>query len=225
MADLLIRGDRRWRICLLRIGPGGLARTQLSARVKGPRREAIVIRLPARNQQFWEIEKQRARIGALQLAGRARQRPCDQGERQIAAVVARHEERSAWSASAGVAVLATGLTQAAWVLSNVRRATGAPAATLYLEWEPFEQAPGTLLVWEAFVTRKAKGTSHIEDARFGAEAFVRALPDPRQASTITTERPLSLAGAAAIWSGWLTDLRPLHTPTLVISAGSAAPEN
>jgi len=75
-----------------------------------------------------------------------------------------------------------------------------------------------LLIWEAFVSATAKGHSHIDDATIAVEAFARALPDPRTVSTITAERPLSLAGAAAMWSGWLDDPHVLHTKTLVVRA-------
>jgi hypothetical protein len=106
--------------------------------------------------------------------------------------------------------LATGLVQAPWVLAEVRQRC--PDAVLHLEWEAFVRADAGLLVWEAFVTGDSKGASHIEDARLGAQAFARALPDPRTVSKITAERPLSLAGAAALWSGWLDDVSALRTP-------------
>jgi hypothetical protein len=126
------------------------------------------------------------------------------------------EGNRAWSAGAGTGALATGLVQAAWVLAAIRR--HCTDAMLHLEWESFVHAEGGLLVWEAFVSGGAKGRSHVDDATIAVEAFERVLPDPTIASTITAERPLSLAGAAAIWSGWLHDSRALHTPTLVVRA-------
>jgi hypothetical protein len=126
------------------------------------------------------------------------------------------EGNRAWSAGAGTGALATGLVQTAWVLAAIRRRVTDTA--LHLEWEPFVRAESGLLVWEAFVSAAAKGVSHVDDATIAVETFVRALPDPRAASTITAERPFSLAGAAAIWSGWLDDPHALHTQTLVIRA-------
>jgi hypothetical protein len=102
----------------------------------------------------------------------------------------------------------------AWVLAATRRSC--PQAALYLEWEPFAQVGEGLLIWEAFVSAAAKGHSDIDDARIAVKAFERALPNP--ATEVTTDRPLSLAGAAALWSGWVADLGALHTPTLVIRA-------
>ncbi len=126
------------------------------------------------------------------------------------------EGNRAWSAAAGAGALATGLVQVAWVLAAVR--SRCADERLHLEWEPFARAGSGLLVWEAFVSASAKGHSHLDDATIAVEAFMRALPDPRTASTITAERALSLAGVAAMWSGWLDDSRALHTPTLVIRA-------
>ncbi len=126
------------------------------------------------------------------------------------------EGNRAWSAGAGTGALATGLVQAAWVLAAIRhRCTD---AALHLEWEPFVRANSGLLIWEAFVSATAKGPSHVDDATIAVEAFVRALPDPSTVSTITAERPLSLAGAAAMWSGWLDHSCALHTQPLVIRA-------
>jgi len=124
------------------------------------------------------------------------------------------EGNRAWSAGAGAGALATGLVQAAWVLAAIR--DSCPQSDLYLEWKPFARAGDGLLVWEAFVSAAAKGSSHVDDAKIAVKAFGRALPDP--VSAITADRPLSLAGAAAMWSGWLSDPRALRAQTLVIRA-------
>jgi hypothetical protein len=116
------------------------------------------------------------------------------------------EGNRAWSAGAGSGALTTGLVQMAWVLAAVR--AHCPEERLHLEWQPFAANGQGLLVWEAFVSASAKGTSHVDDATIGVAAFSRALPDPRIASTMTAERPLSLVGAAAVWSGWLERSRP-----------------
>jgi hypothetical protein len=76
-----------------------------------------------------------------------------------------------------------------------------------------------VLVWEAFVTATAKGASHVDDAEIAVAAFTAALPDPRRVSTVTAERPLSLIGAAAVWSGWSSDDALLHVSPLVVRAG------
>jgi len=104
----------------------------------------------------------------------------------------------------------------AWVLAAIR--ARCPDERLHLDWQSFATAGQGLLVWEAFVSASAKGTSHVDDATIAVAAFSRALPDPRIASTITAERPLSLVGAVAVWSGWLDATDALHYAPLVIRA-------
>lgn len=81
-----------------------------------------------------------------------------------------------------------------------------PLADVYLEWEPFAEARDGLMLWEAFVTRGAKGATDEEDATIGLDAFCAQLPTPGDADANETQRPLSLAAAAPMWAGW--DLPP-----------------
>jgi hypothetical protein len=120
------------------------------------------------------------------------------------------------SAGAGAGAMATGLVQAAWVLAAIR--TRCPNDRLYLEWQAFAKDCQGLLVWEAFVTGESKGASHVDDATIAVNAFSAALPDPTTASTVAAERPLSLAAAVALWSGWLEGADLLHCAALVIRA-------
>jgi hypothetical protein len=110
----------------------------------------------------------------------------------------------AWSSSIGGSVMATGIAQVAWVLRRVHDC--APEADLYLRWEPFASVQEGLFLWEAFVTRGAKGATDEEDATIGLHAFCAQLPAPGDANADETERPLSLVAAAAMWAGW--DLPP-----------------
>jgi hypothetical protein len=121
-----------------------------------------------------------------------------------------------WSAGAGAGTLATGLVQAAWLLAAVR--TRCPDETLHLEWPSFAAKSRGLLLWEAFVSATAKGKTHVEDATIAVAAFSNVLADSATASTISAERPLSLAGAVALWSRWLDDPLALHHSPLVIRA-------
>jgi hypothetical protein len=122
-----------------------------------------------------------------------------------------------WSAGAGTGALATGLVQAAWVLAELREQR--PADTVYLDWAAFEAARTGVFLWEAFVTEKAKATTHVDDATIAVACFTAALPDPRSASHVTAERPLSLVGGAALWAGWSDDVELLRAPCLVMKAG------
>ena len=121
-----------------------------------------------------------------------------------------------WSAGAGSGVLATGLVQAAWILAAIK--ASCPGEQLHIEWPGFAAQQSGLLIWEAFVSAGAKGTTHVDDATIAVTAFTDALPEPMAASTITAERPLSLAGAVALWSGWLNHSGALHETPLVIRA-------
>jgi hypothetical protein len=116
-----------------------------------------------------------------------RARPCDAGA-------------PSWNSPVGSNVLTTGLPQVAWVLVRLREAASdLPAFT---RWEPFDDARRGLLLWEAFVTKDAKGGSHEEDAAIGIKAFCDQLPTPGDADGDETPRPLSLVAAAALWAGW-----------------------
>lgn len=130
------------------------------------------------------------------------------------------EGNRSWSAGAGAGALATGLVQVAWILSELRERM--PEAMPYLDWEQFMAAGEGLFLWEAFVTDRAKATTHVDDATVAVAAFRRALPDPAEANAVTADRPLSLLGAALLWSGWSEELDLLHAPCLVIKASPPA---
>jgi hypothetical protein len=123
-------------------------------------------------------------------------------------------ESRSWTASGGACALATGLAQAAWILGELRVDSIAPP--VYLDWAHFAKGGGGLFLWEAFVTGAAKRRTHGEDALAAVEAFRDALPEPMGANAVNAEHPLSVIGAALLWSGWSKDAALLHTPCLVI---------
>lgn len=122
----------------------------------------------------------------------------------------------AWSSSVGASVLATGIPQVAWALQRLRAA--APTTELHLSWPAFAAARSGLLVWEAFVTRSAKGATHEEDAAIGVDAFCSQLPSPGDLKADATPRPLSILAAAAMWAGWDLDADQLRRSVLVVRA-------
>jgi hypothetical protein len=124
-----------------------------------------------------------------------------------------------WSAHAGAASLATGLVQVAWLLADIRQRT-AGRHRAYLNWADFGVESRGLFVWEAFVSAKAKGQSHVDDARAAIDAFVDALPDPR--SCIMSRDTYSLVGAALLRTEWTRDVAILSQPAVVIRATSRA---
>jgi hypothetical protein len=138
---------------------------------------------------------------ATQQLGKAR--PCD-------------TNAPAWSSSVGASVLATGMPQIAWVLRYVRE--HAPEAAVHLDWESFAEAQQGLLLWEAFVTRDAKGATDEEDATIGLNAFCGQLPTPGDANANETEHPLSLVAAAAMWAGWDVPADGLRSACVLVRA-------
>lgn len=128
-----------------------------------------------------------------------------------------------WSAGAGAGSLATGIAQVAWVLSRARSLLTVPPRG-HLLWDEFcASPPGSLLIWEAFVSSSDKGANHAEDARLALETFISVLPAPATASAIPATCPVhSLAGAALLRAGWSSDLSLLAQSCIVIRAGANA---
>ena len=106
-----------------------------------------------------------------------------------------------WIGGPGATVLATGLVQVPWILTDIKgKITGAVAPTL--DWSIFDSHKANFFLWEAFVSGDAKGTNHIDDARIGVEAFIRTLPNPLQCNVISEPAVFSLLGAALVRTGW-----------------------
>jgi hypothetical protein len=116
--------------------------------------------------------------------------------------------------------MATGIVEVAWILGELRRHLA--DTTAYLGWPAFTAAGTGLFLWEAFVTDRAKAATHVDDATVAVTAFRDSLPDVTIANAVTAERPLSLLGAALLWSGWSDDVELLHAPCLVIKAAPRA---
>jgi hypothetical protein len=120
----------------------------------------------------------------------------------------------------GTAALVTGLVQTAWILRAIR--ARCPGAAPFLDWDDFTRAGRGLLLWEAFVTGKAKATTHIDDALIAATTFRDSLPNPAAANAVEAQSPMLLIGAALPWSGWSQVPMLLHRPCLVIKSGAPA---
>jgi hypothetical protein len=129
-------------------------------------------------------------------------RPCDAGA-------------PAWCSPPGAAVLATGLPQVAWLLSRLHEL--APEANLHLTWPAFNKAQQGLLIWEAFVSGKAKGETDEADAVIGINTFVAQMPTGNL-NAAETQRPFSLAAAAALWAGWAVPPQALRRPCILARA-------
>lgn len=121
-----------------------------------------------------------------------------------------------WSAGAGAGSLATGLTETQWILDHVRSELRRDVP-VFLRWEPFQAADVGLFVWEAFVTKAAKATTHHGDAELAVRSFHASLPSPELQNAIVCEcRIRSLIGAALLQGSWTSDIGWLQEPCLVI---------
>ena len=126
-----------------------------------------------------------------------------------------------WSAGAGCAVLAVGLTQVPWILREVRRTLG-DVPPSYLRWDQTPEVGPGLFLWEAFVSGDAKAPAgpgaHTGDAELAVRAFLGALPHLDRKNAIQEDQVQSLVGAALLRSRWTNDIGILAEPCLVIRA-------
>ena len=114
----------------------------------------------------------------------------------------KNEGSPSWAAPPGLTVASLGLHQAAWLLRSIARGYVSPVdfRLAPTAWPPTTRAT-TLFCWEAFVSGAAHSSSHIQDAATAAMAFVDQERGLAEATTVTADNPLSLIGAAALWSG------------------------
>ena len=134
---------------------------------------------------------------------------------------ARPNERQAWSAGAGATVLAYAIQQATYVLHRIALGTGdsRPVATL----NPSELLDGTarLLVWEAFVSGRAKDRAsldpHVSDARAAAQ-YTRRWKDGDLRSDLGPTQSISLAGLALLVAELSRDPSILRSAPIVVRA-------
>lgn len=120
-----------------------------------------------------------------------------------------------WSAGAGPAVLAAGLTQCVWVFARVGQKAQIPVRPTF-DWRRFDAGEANLLIWEAFVSGASKTGSHADDAQAAASTFCDRYPDGLEPSALRAENPYSLAGAALLRAGLTADLSILSEPCVVI---------
>ena len=123
-------------------------------------------------------------------------------------------------APAGGYVATLGLHQAAYILKYVAAQLGGSVRFTVdpHAWPP--RGDPVLFCWEAFVSGNAKRKDdqpHLRDAATATMEFLKhenslgCLPD-----SVTAERPLSLIGAAAVWSGLAKDRDLIREPTVVV---------
>ena len=87
----------------------------------------------------------------------------------------------AWSAGAGCGALAVGLTETVWVFEQLKKLSSREIVPTF-NWDIFVSGQGNLFIWEAFVTKQAKGLSHQGDAEVAATTFWVKYPQINEAN-------------------------------------------
>ena len=125
------------------------------------------------------------------------------------------EANRSWAAPAGGYVATLALHQTAWILSQLRSrcAEVCTVAVDAASWNHRGADGPILFLWEAFVSGAAH-RGHAEDAATAAMSFQDRQADLR--SDVRAETPISLLGAAVLWSGWGTDLMWLKQEVIVV---------
>jgi len=125
------------------------------------------------------------------------------------------EEGLNWCGGPGSSVLATGLVQVNWVLTQL--ATAVPTATATTRWNEFCRGKSRIFCWEAFITSRAGvvissdllggSTSHEGDALAGAIAFTGiAVCGDSIPTDLREEVALSLIGLHLLQTGLSRDM-------------------
>ena len=123
----------------------------------------------------------------------------------------------AWSAGAGCGALATGLTETVWILNKVRELTEIEINVTLL-WEELISKSFNLFIWEAFVSKSSKVSTHSGDAEVAVNTFINYYPNIVQANAVSAENPYSLIGAALLRTNLSKDISMLSQSCIVIKA-------
>ncbi|MEG0774387.1 hypothetical protein [Clostridium sp.] len=120
-----------------------------------------------------------------------------------------------WSAGAGCGALATGLSECAWILSRIKELTRIDIKVTF-EWNEFTNKPLNLFIWEAFVSKNSKSTTHHGDAEVAIRAFIEKYTDLVKANAIKVDNPYNLVAAAILRAGISHDINLLSQSCIVI---------
>jgi len=123
----------------------------------------------------------------------------------------------AWSANAGACVLAAVSAQMPWILREVSRKVSTPF-TCFLSWDKFKAKKEGLFIWEAIVTKEAKGKDHIDDAFIAIRAFKKFLSCPSNFQQGKNSSFLNLAACALLLSGLSRKISLIKESCLVVEA-------
>jgi hypothetical protein len=122
-----------------------------------------------------------------------------------------------WSAPAGAAVTTLGIHQSAWILNRLHESSSCKCE-FTLDWKrwPPKSYQHILFCWEAFVSGKAHSAHDMRDAATAVVFFFDNERNLQLENAVKAEKPISLIGAVALWSGWTSDLTYLHNSTTLV---------
>jgi hypothetical protein len=128
-----------------------------------------------------------------------------------------------WSNQIGATAATLGLHQVAWVLRRLQAEFGRTHqfTTDWAAWPPSSRP--ILLLWEAFVSGPAHSNPDdpIEDAATAVNEFCVNEQRLAEINAVTCFPRICLAHAAALWSGWSSDVSGLHNAMLVVRPNEA----
>jgi hypothetical protein len=121
-----------------------------------------------------------------------------------------------FAAQAGAIAAIIGLHQTAWVLRRLHAEFG-ETHVFTTDWSlwPGSSRP-ILLLWEAFVCNHAHSDEHVRDAATAVHEFCKNERRLAEINAVTCFPRICLAHAAALWSGWSSDVSGLHNAMLVV---------
>lgn len=122
-----------------------------------------------------------------------------------------------WSAGAGCGALATGLTETTWIFSRIEELVKKEIKVTF-SWNGFINENFNLFIWEAFVSKGSKSTTHIGDAEVAIKTFINEYPHIVQDNAVTAENPYNLVAAALLRTGISKDVGMLSEACIVIKA-------
>lgn len=128
------------------------------------------------------------------------------------------EGNRSWSARAGCAALAVGLTEYAWVFEKIRKLAHGVAIRPSFSWEQFVDGKANLFIWEAFVSGASKHDTDRSDAETAARTFWSKYPAITEADDVKADNPFSLVAAALLRSGLAKELSMLSQKCVVLKS-------
>ncbi|WPC42820.1 hypothetical protein [Clostridium sp. JS66] len=107
--------------------------------------------------------------------------------------------------------------ETAWILGRVKKLVKTEISVTF-DWDEFIKKPLNLFIWEAFVSKSSKSTTHSGDAEVAVKTFINKYPNIIQANAVTAENPYNLIAATLLRVGISDDVEMLRKSCIVIKA-------